>query len=241
MDLFELFGRLPRQGPGSRASTLRALELLTELPTTPRIADLGSGTGASSLVLAEATGGSVLAIDMHPPYLEELERRAAESGLADRIETQVGDIAKPELESASFDAVWSEGAAYAIGFDHALAAWAPLLRPGGYLAVTECSWLTGHRSPGCTDFWREAYPTMRDAAGNRGAIEAAGLDVMGHFPLPPETWWDELYGPLERLLDSHEEIEKAPAELIEESRAEIELFRRYHEEYGYIFYVARRP
>lgn len=241
MDLFELFGRLPRQGPGSRASTLRALELLTELPAAPRIADLGAGTGASSLVLAEVTRGSMLAIDMHQPYLDELERRAAEAGLAAHVETRLGDIAKPELEVDSFDAVWSEGAAYAIGFDHALAAWAPLLRSGGYLAATECSWLTDHPSAGCADFWREAYPTMRDAAGNRGAIEAAGLEVVGHFSLPPETWWDELYRPLEQLLDSREVLEQAPGELIEESRAEIELFRQYHEEYGYIFYVARRP
>jgi len=240
MDLFELFGRLPRQGPGDRATTLRALALLSELPTAPRLADLGSGTGASTLVLAEATGGSVLAIDMHQPYLDELERRAAEAGLADQIETRAGDIAEPGLDAGSFDAIWSEGAAYAIGFDKALSAWAPLLKPGGYLAVTECSWLTDNPSPGCADFWREGYPTMRNAAGNRQAIEAAGLEVVDYFALAPETWWDELYGPLERLLDSCEVLETAPVELIEESRAEIELFKRYNQEYGYIFYVARQ-
>ncbi len=65
---FELFLEyhrdLPRQGPGSRASTERALGLIPNLPAQSRILVLGCGSGADVIALARATGGTVLALDL---------------------------------------------------------------------------------------------------------------------------------------------------------------------------------
>ncbi len=55
--LIEVFEALPRQGPGNRACTQRALALCRDLPPVPKILDLGSGIGAQSLHLAELTAG----------------------------------------------------------------------------------------------------------------------------------------------------------------------------------------
>ncbi|WP_240325275.1 hypothetical protein [Amycolatopsis thermalba] len=49
---FALFHGLPRQGPGSDATTLRLLELAAPLPERPRVLDLGCGPGRSALLLA---------------------------------------------------------------------------------------------------------------------------------------------------------------------------------------------
>ena len=49
--LLRLFKGMTRKGPGSEASTLRALGLCP-LPEHPAVADLGCGSGASALVLA---------------------------------------------------------------------------------------------------------------------------------------------------------------------------------------------
>lgn len=48
----EYFASTDRQGPGSRASTLRALSFLPTLEATARVADIGCGCGSSALVLA---------------------------------------------------------------------------------------------------------------------------------------------------------------------------------------------
>ena len=45
---------LPQQGPGSDASTLRALRMLGELPDAPRVLDLGCGPGRQTLALARS-------------------------------------------------------------------------------------------------------------------------------------------------------------------------------------------
>ena len=60
MLLFELFEDLPRLGPGTAASTRRALEAIPALPGEPRVLDAGCGTGASTKVLAEAQSDRIL-------------------------------------------------------------------------------------------------------------------------------------------------------------------------------------
>lgn len=93
---FEVFEDLPRQGPGSRACLIRALQSCSELPASPAVLDLGSGTGASTLQLAELTGGSIVAVDNHAPSIERLRAIAEERGLSDRVRAVVGDIGRPE-------------------------------------------------------------------------------------------------------------------------------------------------
>ena len=49
---FELFSGLPRQGPGSAASTRRALGLVPGVGPRTRVLDIGCGTGDQTMVLA---------------------------------------------------------------------------------------------------------------------------------------------------------------------------------------------
>ena len=52
--LFKLYEGLPRQGPGSTKSTLRALDYIrNNLPLNANILDIGCGCGAQTFVLAE--------------------------------------------------------------------------------------------------------------------------------------------------------------------------------------------
>lgn len=54
------------------------------------VVDLGGGTGGTAVALAEA-GHTVLVVDPSPDALAATERRAAESGLGDRITARQGD------------------------------------------------------------------------------------------------------------------------------------------------------
>lgn len=241
---FELFSGLPRQGPGDAASTRRALSMIPPLGAGSRILDVGSGTGAQTFELALATPARVLAIDFHPPFVEELNARAASAGLSDRIEGRVGDMNRLEVEPASFDVVWSEGALFVMGFDRGLEAMRAPLKPGGHLAVSELCWLAPGAPLDCVAWLEGEYPPVRDLPANRAAFVRAGYELLGDFPLPASSWWREYYDPLARNLVAfrarHAGDEAADA-VASRTEREIEMFRRYSDRYGYAFFVARKP
>jgi serine/threonine-protein kinase HipA len=238
--VFRLFEGLPRQGPGSAACTREALRRLPALPQTPRVLELGCGSGSSTLVLAEALRTKIIAVDIHRPFLDQLRATARERGLEDLIETRCADMAAPGVPAGSVDLLWSEGAIYFLGFEEGLRLWRPLLAPGGCLAVTECSWLSADPPAEAAAFFAEGYPGMAGIAQNIERARAAGFEVQGHFALPPEAWWDEYYTPLEarmNLLAADPDPELAA--VIAETRREIDLFRRHGDAYGYVFYLMR--
>lgn len=169
---WEIHSDLPREGPGDNGSTRRAFQTLQDLhslPVHPQIADMGCGPGMQTLELARISGGAIHALDTHQPFLDELNRRAAAAGLADRITTLNVSMAESPFEPASLDLIWSEGAIYIIGFAAGLRRWRPLLKPGGCVAVTELSWLKPAAPEQARAFWADGYPGMCSVAENLAA------------------------------------------------------------------------
>lgn len=239
---FELYEGLPRQGPGSAAATRRALARLPGLPPRPRIAEMGCGRGASARLLAAEPGAVVAAIDIHPPFLRQLMADREAAGETGTVMPIVADIARPPLAPGSIDLLWSEGAIYQIGFAQGLQRWRPLLRPGGLLAVTEATWLVEHPPEAARRYWAAAYPAMTTIAVNEAAIRSAGYRPVDRFALPPACWLEDYYGPLERALPGFlaRHPEDGDAETITaEVREEIDMFRRFGDSYGYVFYLAQ--
>jgi serine/threonine-protein kinase HipA len=238
---FRLFEGLPRQGPGSDACTREALRRLPELPAAPRVLDLGCGSGRSTLVLAHALRTEVIAVDNHQPFLDQLRDSARERRLADLIDIRCADMAAPGLPQGSIDLLWSEGAIYLLGFEEGLRLWRPLLRPGGCLAASECSWLCAEPPAEAAAFFRDGYPGMAGIRENVARARAAGFDPIDHFTLPPEAWWDEYYTPLEqRMACLAPTADSELVAVIDETRREVKLFRSYGDSYGYVFYLLRR-
>ncbi|MCI0671461.1 MAG: class I SAM-dependent methyltransferase, partial [Myxococcaceae bacterium] len=193
---------LPREGPGSDACTREALRRLGPLPPSPRVLDLGCGPGRQTLVLARALDAVITAVDQHAPFLRQLEASAAAEGLAHRVRTRCADFGALEEPAGSVDLVWSEGAIYNLGWEAGLSRWRPLLRPGGAMALTECTWLTDAPPAEAAAFFREAYPAMGTVASNCEVARRVGLTVVETFALPPAAWWDEYYRPLEARLEA---------------------------------------
>jgi ubiquinone/menaquinone biosynthesis C-methylase UbiE len=245
--LVELHRTLPRQGPGSRKSTRRALDLVPDLPDQPRIVDLGCGSGAQTLDLLDAVeGATVVAVDRSAALLDELGKRARAAGVSDRLTLVEGDMTDlpGSVHRAWFHLVWSEGAAYVMGFDAALRAWRHLLVPGGFIGVSELTWLTPPEDvdEGLRAFWNEEYPAMRSNTDNQAAFEACGYELSGSFVLPASDWWDAYYGPLLKRLRTFEKThseDEASLALVRATRREIGLFHDHPSDFGYVFYVGR--
>lgn len=243
--LVDLHLERARQGPGSRAMTQRATELAGLRGRTGlEIVDLGCGTGASTIELAALPGAHVTAVDLAGAFLDRLRRRARAAGLSDRIATIEASIDDLPFGDLQFDAVWSEGAIYTIGFAEGLRAWRRLLKPDGVLVVSEITWTTPRRPAPIEAFWNKAYPAIDTASGKMKSLERAGYSPIGYFPLPEECWTNEYYRPLERCFDAFLErhVDRPEASrVVEAEREEIALYRRFGAYYSYGMYIARMP
>ena len=239
---FEMFSGLPRQGPGDAASTVRALALVPGVGPETRVLDVGCGTGMQTRVLARHCPARFVAIDNHPPFVHELTRQARALGIADRVDARVGDMRRLEFAPASFDLIWCEGAIYVMGFETGLREWRRLLVPGGHMAVTEACWTRPDPPPDCVAFWAREYPAIRDASALLGTIAECGYDAVGHFTLPPASWWDEYYRPLQQNVTEFRGRHRGEAdaqELADQVQREIDVWHAYSEFYSYEFFVMR--
>lgn len=240
---FEIHSGLPREGPGNRESTARALALAGPLPSAPQVLDIACGPGMQTMDLASLLPNArITAVDLHEPFLDDLRRRAQSAGVADRIEILRADMAALPFAPGSFDLIWCEGAAYIMGVGNALRAWRRLLRAGGKLALTEAVWLSPDPPEIVRRCWAE-YPVMADAGFNRTLARDCGYELLGDFVLPDEAWWDDYYGPQERRmaeLRSRYAGDAVATGVLAECRDELDIHRRYSSHYGYLFLVMRQ-
>jgi len=238
--LIELHAGLDRQGPGDEAFSRRMLSLLPRLPAHPRIADLGCGSGAGVLLLAEWSGARVTAVDSCDAFLAQLRRDAQACGLADRVRIVEADMGALDWPEASLDLLWSEGAAYNLTFAGALEAWRPLLDTGGVAVVSELSWFTDNPPAPLRAYWEAAYPAIGSEAENAARAAERGFEMLGIHRLPEAAWTRNYYGPLlERIETLRPTASEALLQVIRETEEEIRMFREYAGKYGYAFYLMR--
>jgi len=243
MDYFiELYGSLPRGGPGDNASTRQAFQMLEHLPPEPRILDLGCGPGMQTVELLRLGGGTVVALDLLPQMIARVKEAVEAAGFAHRLETVQADMNEAAFEPASFDVIWSEGAIYLVGFEEGLAKVRDLVKPGGYVAVSEAVWLRSDPPKKVIEFWQE-YPEIDTVERKLEVISRLGYESVDNFVLPASSWTDLYYDPLANRVSEYEQKWKGISEaedVLAEARNEISVFRGHSQYYSYAFFVMRR-
>ena len=201
--------------------TRNAFRMLPDI-STPRILDIGCGSGVPTRELAGLSDGQIVALDVDVALLRRLARDIDRAGLARRIGTVGGSMFELPFQDESFDIVWAEGSIARIGFKCGLEGWGRLLRRGGFLVV--------HDETG-------------DIPGKIEQISRSGYALIGHFELSEDVWWAEYYGPLEeRIRDSRARCateSKDPAELSLEQQ-EIDAFKRNPKSCASVFFIMQK-
>ena len=240
--LWELHSGLPREGPGSDEATKRVLSLLPQRRFT-RILDVGCGPGMQTLCLARCLAGNIVAVDNHQPYLDVLASNAKAEHFESRVETLNASMDALPFDDGTFDLIWSEGAIYCMGFEQGLNLWRRLLTANGIVVVSELTWLSSNLPEEARRFWKRNYPAMESLEGNTKLVAGSGYELLATYLLPSKAWFRDYYDPLERRIDLLSEKYGRDAALLAElnaAREEIDLFRRYHNVYGYVFYAMQR-
>jgi SAM-dependent methyltransferase len=132
-----------------------------------RIADVGCGTGISSRGLARA-GATVIGIDPSPPMLE---RARADSPPELHIDYRVGTGEATGLRNDDVDVVTCAQSFHWFDRDRALAEFARILRPGGWLALV---WNVRTRDLNpFTQIYNEVVRDAQTDAAERGVVVRA--------------------------------------------------------------------
>lgn len=242
--LIDLHKGANRQGPGGDEQTEKAIDLADIDRSAPlKIADIGCGTGSSTLTLARLLNAEITAVDFLQDFLDVLEIRAQGEGCAERITPLCASMDKLPFEEEQFDVIWSEGAIYNIGFQNGVAAWKRYLKPGGLLVASEISWITSARPSEIQNHWDGEYPEIDLVSAKIKVLEDNGYSPIGHFVLPEHCWLDNYYEPMRSnfpdFLSRNGNSEEARA-IVEAEGREIELYEQYKAHYSYGVYIARK-
>lgn len=242
--LVDLHKNNNRQGPGSETETLKAINLLANKDQENlKIVDIGCGSGAQTLTLAKHLKGNITAVDLFPNFLKKLELKAIEEGVLNKIETRAMSMEELNFRESEFDIIWSEGAIYILGFKRGVKEWHRYLKPGGFLAVSELSWITESRPKELEDYWLANYPEIDTVTNKVGILKANGYTNVKSFILPEYCWVENYYKPLQNgfttFLKRNNNSKEARL-IVETEKEEIKFYTKYKRFYSYGFYIAQK-
>jgi ubiquinone/menaquinone biosynthesis C-methylase UbiE len=240
---FQIHRDNPREGPGNFESTQKAYALLKNLPEKPRILDIGCGPGKQTLDLAEISSAEIYAIDNHNDYLNHLNQKIKKRGLSHRVFPMHCDMGSLTFEEEYFDVIWAEGSIFIIGFEKGLVSWKPFLKPEGYVAVSELTWLRDDPPEELEEYMSSGYPAMNSIERNTAIIRRAGYKFIDAFILPENAWWDDYYHHIEKkiaAMKSKSDSDPDVLEILKEEEREIAIYRHYSDYYGYVFYIMQK-
>jgi ubiquinone/menaquinone biosynthesis C-methylase UbiE len=244
MDLFfEIHRDIPREGPGDNDSTKQAITMLKDVPSNPTILDIGCGPGMQTIELAKNMNGKIFAIDTHKPFLDRLLETAINKDVSHKIEAKEMSMFSLEFKEDSFDVIWCEGAIFIIGFEKGIQEWRKYIKTGGYLVVSEVSWLREDIPEEPKNFWESDYPGIKGIADNMKIIKKSGYSAVGYFIIPERGWWKDYYNPLtDRISKLRKKYinNKEANDRMDNTLREIELYKRYSDYYGYVFYIMKK-
>ena len=158
---------------------------LLQIQPGEKVLDVGCGWGSVLVELGRRSEGHLRGITLSSMQAERACQRAAEAGIADRVQIDVTHVEDLDLQPESLDVVIFVGS---IVHMHNRAeihrTMARALRPGGRLFISDCYFpgvVRGQRDSAATEYILSTtlgYCRLLNLADELKLMEEAGLDVM---------------------------------------------------------------
>lgn len=184
-----------------RAATLEIIDALG-LTADSHVLDLGSGLGGPARTLAEVTGCRVTGVDLTPEFCEVASALSEWTGLADRVEFQVGDATATGLPDAAVDSAVTIHVAMNIPDKAALYAEAfRVVKPGGRFVVYDVLQGEGgdvqYPVPWATD---PSISFLATPAQMRELLAAPGFSIISEVDSSDDSleWFQQVRARIER-------------------------------------------
>lgn len=239
----DFYRELDRQGPGSEAETKKALSFIGSLPENAKIADIGCGTGGQTITLADNLSGDIIAVDFFQSMVEYLNKRIKWHGFENRISALRASMDNLPFAENEFDLIWAEGSIYNMGFEKGLNEWRKFIKTGGFIAVSEVTWLTNNRPEEIERYWQENYAEINTTSAKLKQMEDAGYTPLATFVLPDYCWMDNFYKPMNDYLEpflKEQNYSDEAQQFVARQKEEIAFYEQYKEFFGYVFYIGRK-
>ncbi|MCL2284634.1 MAG: class I SAM-dependent methyltransferase [Fibromonadales bacterium] len=232
---------LERQGPGSPEMTIKALSFLDNRDKISRVADIACGTGGQTMILAQNITGNIIGVDISSDFINIFNNNAKRLNFQERVNGVVGSMENLSFQKEEFDLIWSEGAIDNIG--KGLNYWNRFLKKNGYVAVTCPSWFTDERPAEIEKFWSSAGCELDTIGNNISIMQRVGYNLIAAFTLPEKCWTENYFIPrdaAEKTLLKKYAGNKTVEAYIEDDKHEVELYSKYKQYYGYVFYIGKK-
>jgi ubiquinone/menaquinone biosynthesis C-methylase UbiE len=201
--------------------TRKAYQILPEM-TTPRILDIGCGSGVPTIELAKLSGGVIYAIDTNQAMLDRLAKRTKRLGLETHVMASNCSMLNISYPNASFDIIWAEGSIAVIGFEKGITGWRPFLKPGGFLVV---------------------HDDADNLTEKLAQVSRCGFELKTFFILNEDIWWNQYYSPLKKKLDeirARYPLDNKIATSLDNDKREIDGFFICPERYRSVFLIMKK-
>jgi SAM-dependent methyltransferase len=166
---------------GSMEATRRLIDVC-HIQGGELVLDVGCGVGATPLHLVRTAGCRVVAVDLLEAMVRQARQRARRETVEKAIRFAAADARRLPFADGAFDVVLMES--LNVFFEEKLQAvkeYTRVTRTGGYVGMTEMTWLDAP-APATADYYRRTvYADALQAEGWQRLLEEAGLeDVVGH-------------------------------------------------------------
>jgi ubiquinone/menaquinone biosynthesis C-methylase UbiE len=187
-DYFEFLAKLGLTKHYGSLDATRELAELTQIQPGQLVLDLGCGVGATPVYLAKESGFQIIGADLVESMLYRARERANKYQVLDNTAFLTADARVLPFPENCFDVVLLESVN--VFFEDKLAAFKEYLRiikPGGYIGITEMTWLKPPKEAYVELFSNVAFATAHQAGGWIELLKEAGFEnVAGNgYPIKP--------------------------------------------------------
>ena len=190
-----------------------ALEQLPEI-NSPKILDIGCGTGVTTLFMADIFNGIIHGIDTNAKSISHLKNKIIKKKLSGKVFTEVISVLNLEFESNLFDIILAEGLLNIIGFEKGLSIAKKYLKINGYFII---------------------HDELKNHNEKIKIFEKHYFKLIDYFELGEDIWWNDYYSCLEIQINSCKD--EALRDLFKNDLGEIQMYKKDPSNFISVYYI----